>query len=91
MSIGPSPSNDDADESGEGDETPSPPEPVRRRFWAIVLLLNAGILAVSLGVMLAGFRGQYRDAVLLIGGGLVVLYGAYRRYRTRHEVFESTR
>lgn len=86
MTIGPSPSS----ESGDSAETPTPSDDVRRRFWAIVVLTNLGIFAVSLGVMLAGFRGQFRDAALLIGGGLIVLYSAYRRYESRHEVFDDT-
>lgn len=86
MFIGPESST----ESEDDDEVPTPRDEVRRLFWAIVVLLNIGILAVSLGVMLAGFRGQYRDAALLIGGGLVVLYSAYRRYESRHEVFDET-
>lgn len=85
MTIGPEPSS----ESDGTEETPSPSEEVRRRFWAIVVLLNLGIFAISLGVMLAGFRGQFRDAALLIGGGLTVLYSAYRRYESRHEVFDE--
>ncbi|MFB6132565.1 MAG: hypothetical protein ABEJ44_04075 [Halanaeroarchaeum sp.] len=87
MRIGPEPFNDSDDE--EDEEHALPPEPVRRRFWVIVVLLNLGIFAVSLGAMIAAFRGQYRDAALLIGGGAVVLYSAYRRYRTRHEAFED--
>ncbi|UWG47414.1 putative membrane protein [Halanaeroarchaeum sp. HSR-CO] len=75
------------------EESPGPEalsEDVRRRFLAIVILLNVGILTVSLGLMLAGFRGRYRDAALLVAGGGIVLASAYRRYRTRHEVFESS-
>ncbi|MFB6093383.1 MAG: hypothetical protein ABEJ77_00380 [Halanaeroarchaeum sp.] len=79
MSIGPS----------SDDDTPRPPEPVRRRFWAIVLLLNAGFLAVSLGLMLAGFEARYRDGAILVAGGAAILYGAYRRYERRHEVLEA--
>lgn len=88
MRIGPDPFDDsDGEEDEEEWERSAPAEPVRRRFWAIVVLLNLGIFAVSLGVMIAAFRGQYRDAALLVGGGVVVLISAYRRYRTRHEVF----
>ena len=85
MTIGPEPSS----ESDDSAETPTPSDDVRRRFWAIVVLLNLGFFAVSLGVMLAGFRGQFRDAGLLIVGGLIVLYSAYRRYESRHEVFDD--
>lgn len=94
MGTGPGRSN--SDEKASASETDASSgaadlsEDVRRRFLAIVILLNAGILAVSLGAMLALFRAQYRDAALLIAGGAVVLYGAYRRYRDRHEVLDST-
>ncbi|MFW6003703.1 MAG: DUF7322 domain-containing protein [Halanaeroarchaeum sp.] len=84
-SDGGSPKASGADSPGPNDLS----EEVKRRFLAIVVLLNAGILAVSLGLMLAGFRGRYRDGALLVGGGTIVLASAYRRYRTRHEVFES--
>lgn len=86
MQIGPGAS----DESEDGDDEPAaPPLPVRKRFWSIVVLLNLGLFAVSLGVMLAGFRGQYEYGAMFVGGGLVVLYSAYRRYQSRHEVFET--
>lgn len=88
MPIGPRPFEDD-DEDEEDEEQLLPPEPVRRRFWAIVVLLNLGLFAVSLGVMIAAFRGEFQYAALLVAGGLVVLYSAYRRYRSRHEVFEQ--
>ncbi|MFW5924083.1 MAG: DUF7322 domain-containing protein [archaeon] len=84
MTIGPEPSATSDDE----EELPTPRDEVRRLFWAIVLLLNLGFLAVSLGIMLAGFRGQYRDGALLVGGGSIVLYGAYRRYQSRHEILD---
>lgn len=50
-------------------------------FWRLVLTLNVGLFAISLGPMLVYFRGQWR-----LGGGLFVLgvlaFGyAYYRYR----------
>ncbi|MGM0399050.1 MAG: DUF7322 domain-containing protein [Halobacteriota archaeon] len=94
MQGGSGPSESATDSSvASGDGPPGPEalsEDVRRRFLAIVILLNVGILAVSLGLMLAGFRGRYRDAALLVGGGGILLASAYRRYRTRQEVFESS-
>ena len=77
-------------DENDGDDVPVPQDEVRKLFWAIVILLNAGILAVSLGLMLAGFRGQYGTGAVLVGVGGVVLADAYRRYRSRHEVFEAT-
>lgn len=74
------------DASGSAAELPAA---VRRRFVAIVILLNVGILAVSLGVMLAIFRARYRDGAILVVAGGGVLVSAYWRYRTRHEVFEA--
>jgi hypothetical protein len=54
-----------------------------RTFWLLVVLLNIGLFAASLGVMLLYFRGQVQ-----FGGGLFVVgvaaltysYGRYRRY-----------
>lgn len=61
----------------------------RATFWAFLgaaLLGQVGLLAASLGLLLAGFRGQ-----LILGGGLFVgglfalgaAFGIYRWHRNR--------
>jgi len=57
------------------------PAELRRRFWTLVAAFNVALLAVSLGLMLVGFRGRWRyggGAVLL---GLALFAVGYRRYR----------
>ena len=63
-----------------------PPE-LARAFWSVVIAVNIGLLAVSLGAMFIYFRGQWR-----LGGGAVVLgvgmlcsaYFKYWRYQRRN-------
>lgn len=71
----------------EGVPTVDPPDAsdapgdLRVQFWSVVLVVNAGVLAVALGAMLVGFRGAWRPgAVLMVAGGLL-LARAYRRTR----------
>ncbi|MFB6124518.1 MAG: hypothetical protein ABEJ59_01000 [Halanaeroarchaeum sp.] len=79
----------------DDDQIPSTPDaseaslPVRRLFVTIVVLLNLGILAVSVAVMLVVFRGQLQRGAVLFLAGATVLAIAYRRYRSRHEVFAN--
>lgn len=65
----------------ETDESDAPRELVRT-FWAIVIVLNAAILAVSVGLMVLYFWGDLRRGGILILGGLVLFGFAYRRIRT---------
>lgn len=59
---------------------------VARAFWIVVLLLNVGIFAGSLGLLLAAFRGQYRLGAVLALVGTLAFAHAYHRYRQfRHE------
>lgn len=81
------------DDSGPFDiepEIPSPPDPTEndvdpelfRRFWALVVVFNVALLALSLGVMFAVFESNYTLGGQLVLGGLVVFgFGLYR-YRT---------
>ena len=56
-------------------------------FWSVVVSVNVGLFAASLGLMLVYFRGQWR-----LGGGVVALgvgtlaygYLKYRRYQQQH-------
>ncbi len=60
------------------------PKHVAVAFWTVVVVVNAAILALSLGPLLIFFRGQW-----LLGGGLFVLgvalsglaYWRYRQFR----------
>lgn len=85
---------DEPDPDSLGPEAPEAPEPpsvdledvdapddLQRTFWATVVLVNVGLLAVSLAAMFAFFQGRY-----LLSGGLAVLgvgalAHAYREYR----------
>ncbi|WP_255192027.1 DUF7322 domain-containing protein [Natronobeatus ordinarius] len=61
------------------------PADVVQTFWIVVIVVNAAVLAVSLGVMLVAFRGDTGTGGGLVVGGLVLFGLAYRRYRAfRH-------
>lgn len=53
---------------------------VRKSFWAMVVLVKIALISLSLGAMLAYFRGQ-----VAIGGGLV-LVGALAAIRLVHRI-----
>ena len=57
------------------------PTELARTFWVIVLVINAGLLALSIGVMFLIFRGDVSTAGPLLLGGALLLALAYRRYR----------
>ncbi|WP_455448570.1 DUF7322 domain-containing protein [Natrinema thermotolerans] len=50
-------------------------------FWALVLVINAAVLAVSLGLLFLLFEGVSTRAGALVVAGLVLLGFAVRRYR----------
>lgn len=61
----------------------APPRAVVVAFWRIVLLLNVGVFAVALGVMLVVFRGEFtRGGAIAVIGVLTLAY-AVVRYRRR--------
>lgn len=67
-------------------ETDVPPD-LARAFLRLVVVFNAAVLALALGLMLIGFRGAW-----LRGGGLVVVGGgglAYGYWRYRYEQSEG--
>lgn len=66
----------DVPDAGDAD-----PE-VRRAFWAAVVMANVALLLVSLGPMLAVFRGQWRLGGALFAVGVIVFYRLYRHYRS---------
>lgn len=80
---------DDEPSDAERELAPSPdvpdgsdaPRDLRRAFWSLVVTFNVALFALSLGLMLAYFRGQ-----LALGGGLTLAGAAlfargYRRYQ----------
>lgn len=70
------------------DAPPAPseaPDELVRAFWALVVVFNLGLFALSLGIMLIAFRGHPEGAALA-GGGLALLalgWWRYRRVRAR--------
>lgn len=73
-----------------GPEIPTPPDPsendvdpeLARRFWALVLVFNVALLALSLGAMFVVFERNYSlGGQLLLAGGATFGFGVYR-YRT---------
>ncbi|WP_243641387.1 DUF805 domain-containing protein [Natrarchaeobius halalkaliphilus] len=65
------------------DSLPEPsevPADLRRTFWVIVLVVNAAVLAVSLGLILSLFNGLSTHGIALVVGGVVLFALAVRRY-----------
>ncbi|WP_154658617.1 DUF7322 domain-containing protein [Halopiger djelfimassiliensis] len=62
------------------DEVDVPPD-LARIFWALVLVINAAVLSVSLGVLFAIFDGITTRSIALIAGGVVLFGFAVYRYR----------
>jgi hypothetical protein len=54
---------------------------LQNRFWALVAVFNLALLAVSLGVMFVGFRGNWELGGQLTVGGLLLFGFGYYRYR----------
>lgn len=54
---------------------------LQNRFWALVGVFNLALLAVSLGVMFVGFRGNWELGGQLTVGGLLLFGFGYYRYR----------
>lgn len=67
-----------------GPSIPSPenaPKALHKAFWSLVAIFNIGLLAISLGAMLAVFRGTWLIGAALVGiGGISLLYGRHRYY-----------
>lgn len=57
------------------------PSDVLQTFWALVLVLNAAVLVVSLGLLLAIFEGDLLRSGALVAAGIVLFGFAGRRYR----------
>lgn len=83
-------------------ETPSAPEPeipspednyddvdsdLQTAFWALVLVFNVSIFAMSLGAMLVIFDANRRlGAQVFLAGLVVTLYGLYRYRKTKRRI-----
>lgn len=65
------PSLEDVDVPGE----------VAVSFWALVLVANAVVLAVGVGLMLIGFRGDWETGGRLLAAGAILSVYGYYRYR----------
>ncbi len=83
----------DLEGSDVGPEIPTPPDPAEndvdpelaRRFWALVLVFNVALLALSLGAMFLVFERDYSlGGQLLLAGAAAFAFGLYR-YRTAKE------
>lgn len=68
------PSVDIPDESDAGPR-------LQRRFWLLVLLFNVALMALSVGAMLAVFRGQWETGGSLVAAGVVLTGYGYHKYR----------
>ncbi|MFB6155992.1 MAG: hypothetical protein ABEJ22_08855, partial [Haloferacaceae archaeon] len=67
---------------------PEPPDPedldpeLQRTFWASVVLVNAGVAGVAIGLMLVFFRGAWTVGLAAVGVGAVALVRTYFFYRS---------
>ncbi len=59
-----------------------------RAFWSLVVLIDVGLLAVTLGILVVVFQGRlYLGGGLLAVGLLALARGGYRYYRFDRESF----
>ncbi|MFU8866783.1 hypothetical protein [Natronococcus sp.] len=58
------------------------PSDLLQAFWSIVLVVNAAVLAFSLGVLFLLFDGLSTNSLVLVVGGLVLFGFAAYRYRS---------
>jgi hypothetical protein len=90
------PEEPDASDLGPGvPEIPDPSEndvdpELSRRFWALVLVFNVALLALSLGAMFVVFEGNYELGGQLLLGGLAAFgFGLYRYRNTKARLGED--
>ena len=53
---------------------------VVQTFWLVVIMVDIGLFATSVGVMIVVFRGQLRLGSGVFAGGVLALLFAYRHY-----------
>lgn len=66
----------EAPEIGEGDGSSE----VVQTFWVVVLMVDIGLFATSIGVMIVVFRNQLRLGGGIFAVGVLALLFAYRHY-----------
>ncbi|AGB36683.1 DUF7322 domain-containing protein [Natronococcus occultus] len=71
----------ETDADGVPAETDVPSE-LLQTFWAVVLVVNAAVLALSLGILFLLFEGPSTNSVGLIVGGIILFGFAGYRYRS---------
>lgn len=76
-SLGPDPPEIPEPSANPGDADPE----VRGLFWILVLVANAALIAVSLGLMFIVFQGAWGLGAQLFVAGVVL--GVYVYYRVR--------
>lgn len=60
------------------DESDADPE-LQRQFWVLVLVFNAALAAVSIGLMFVAFRGKWEfGGRIVVAGALLAAYGFYK-------------
>ncbi|MFC6767969.1 DUF7322 domain-containing protein [Natrinema soli] len=57
------------------------PDDVLQTFWTLVLVINAAVLILSLGLLVLAFEGDLTRGGVLVVAGLVLFGLAGRRYR----------
>ena len=66
------------------------PVVLRSAFWSIVVVFNLAILAMGVGAMLLGFRGQWATGgTLLVAGALAFAFGVVRVRRVQARLGED--
>jgi hypothetical protein len=87
---------DEFDPDSLGPEAPSVPDlshqasevnpETAQLFWSLVLVFNAALFLLSIGVMFALFQSQWTfGAQLFLAGAVLFVYGYYRYRRFRAE------
>jgi type IV secretory pathway VirB2 component (pilin) len=66
------------------------PSDVLQTFWGLVLVLNAAVLIVSLGLLLIVFEGSFTRGGVLVATAVILFGLAARRYRRFRDDDSST-
>jgi hypothetical protein len=75
-SLGPRVDIPEAPEIGEGGDS----DEVAQIFWIVVIMVDVGLFATSIGVMIVVFRDQLRLGGGVFSIGVLALLFAYRHY-----------
>lgn len=63
------------------------PDGLKRAFWKLVAVFNVAVFALALGPMLAYFRGDVADGVLVFAVGVAFFAYGLVRYRRTERAF----